>query len=241
MLRRDFIKVSGLGITALSLSSFYMIQSEFSKDDLMGKSNPIFYGDTYKLLKEANEAFLKMKAQASKDGIKIKVVSSYRNYTHQNRIWERKYKKFTAEGRTPIQAIKKIIEYSTIPGTSRHHWGTDLDIVDGNPKQPKGLLLEKNFHGEGPFCKFKEWMDIHANDFGFHLVYTNKKDRKGFKYEPWHYSYAPLSIPMLKAYRKLDIKNELQHANLLGSDKFTTDFIQQYITENVLDINPKLL
>lgn len=241
MLRRDFIKITGLGITALSLSSFYMIQSEFSKNDLMGKSNPVFYGDTYKLRKEANEAFLKMKAKASKDGIKIKVVSSYRNYAHQNRIWERKYKKFTTEGRSPIQAIKKIIEYSTIPGTSRHHWGTDLDIVDGNPKQPKGLLLEKNFHGEGPFCKFKEWMDINANDFGFHLVYTNMKDRKGFKYEPWHYSYAPLSIPMLKAYRKLDIKNELQHANLLGSDKFTTDFIQQYITENVLDINPKLL
>ncbi|SEL04305.1 D-alanyl-D-alanine carboxypeptidase [Aquimarina amphilecti] len=241
MLRRNFIKISGLGITALSLSSFHMIQSEFSKDDLMGKSDPVFYGDTYKLRKEAHEAFLKMKAKASESGIKIKTVSSYRNYAHQNRIWERKYKKFTKEGLSPIEAINKIIEYSTIPGTSRHHWGTDIDIVDGNPKQPKGLLLEKNFHEEGPFCKFKEWMDINANSFGFFLVYTNKKDRKGFKYEPWHYSYAPLSIPMLKSYKKLNLKNELQSANLLGSDQFTIDFIQKYISENVLDINPKLL
>ncbi|WP_299189159.1 M15 family metallopeptidase [uncultured Aquimarina sp.] len=241
MLRKDFIKISGLGLTALSLSSLNMIQLEFTKDDLMGKSNPVFYGDTYKLRKEAHEAFLKMKNKASESGIKIKTVSSYRNYAHQNRIWERKYKKFTKEGLSPINTIKKIIEYSTIPGTSRHHWGTDIDIVDGTPKQPKGLLLEENFHEEGPFCKFKEWMDIHANSFGFYLVYTNKKNRKGFKYEPWHYSYAPLSIPMLKSYKKLDIKNELQNANLLGSNYFTVEFIQQYITENVLDINPKLL
>jgi len=201
----------------------------------------MFYGDGYKLRKEAYEAFLKMKAEASKSGIKIKVVSSYRNYAHQNRIWERKYKKFTKEGLSSIQAIRKIIEYSTIPGTSRHHWGTDLDIVDGNAKQPKGLLLEKNFHNEGPFCKLKEWMDEHANNFGFYLVYTDKKDRKGFKYEPWHYTYAPLSIPMLKSYRKLDIKQELQQVNLVGSEDFTTNFIEQYITKNVLDINPKLL
>jgi len=239
--RRGFIKTSSLGITALSLFSFYRMQSDFSKDELMGKGNPIFYGDSYKLRKEAHEAFLKMKSEAAKEGIKIKVVSSYRNYAHQNRIWERKYKKFTNEGLSPIKTIKKIIEYSTIPGTSRHHWGTDLDIVDGNAKQPKGLLLEENFHGEGPFCKFKEWMDIHANTFGFYLVYTNKKDRKGFKYEPWHYSYAPLSISMLKEYRKLEISNLLEKANLIGIEHFTPSFIEQYIQENILDINPKLL
>ncbi|MEW7290990.1 M15 family metallopeptidase [Aquimarina sp. 2304DJ70-9] len=241
MLRRDFMEISALGVLGLSLSSFSISQSEFSKEDLMGKGNPLLYGEGFKLRKEAYDAFLRMKAEASKSGFKIKVVSSYRNYAHQNRIWERKYKKFTTEGLSPIDAIKKIIEYSTIPGTSRHHWGTDIDIVDGNAPQPKGLLLAENFEGNGPFCKFKEWMDVHANSFGFKLVYTDKKDRKGFKYEPWHYSYAPLSIPMLKAYQKLDITNELKEVNLLGSDFFTKDFIDLYIKENISDINPELL
>ncbi len=241
MLRRDFMEISALGVLGLSLSSFSTIQSEFSKEDLMGKGNPLLYGEGFKLKKEAYEAFLKMKAEASKSGFKIKVVSSYRNYAHQNRIWERKYKKFTAEGLSPIEAIKKIIEYSTIPGTSRHHWGTDIDIVDGNAPQPKGLLLSENFEGNGPFCKFKEWMDVHANSFGFYLVYTDKKDRRGFKYEPWHYSYAPLSIPMLKAYQKLSIIDELNKAKLLGSNFFTEDFIQKYNIENISDINPELL
>ncbi|TSE07448.1 MULTISPECIES: M15 family metallopeptidase [Aquimarina] len=241
MERRDFVSLSTLGMIGFSLSSFSMLQSEFSKDDLMGKSDPSLYGDGYKLQKKAYDAFLKMKAEALKSGFKIKVVSSYRNYAHQNRIWERKYKKFTQEGLSPINAIKKIVEYSTIPGTSRHHWGTDLDIVDGNPPQPKGLLLAKNFDSEGPFCKFKEWMDTHANSFGFYLVYTDKEDRKGFKYEPWHYSYAPISIPMLKAYQKVDIASELKKVKLLGSDFFTENFINQYIKENILDINPELL
>ncbi len=241
MIRRDFIKLNSLTILGLSLSSYTIFQMEISKDDLMGKSNPSLFGEGYQLRKEAYEAFVKMKLAAAKSGFKIKVVSSYRNYAHQNRIWERKYKKFTNEGLSPIQAIKKIIEYSTIPGTSRHHWGTDLDIVDGNAHQPKGLLLAENFEGEGPFCKFKEWMDKHANSFGFYLVYTDKIDRKGFKYEPWHYSYAPLSIPMLKEYHKLDIAVELKKIKLLGSEFFTETFINQYIKENISDINPQLL
>jgi len=84
-------------------------------------------------------------------------------------------------------------------------------------------------------------MDIHANSFGFYLVYTDRVDRKGFKYEPWHYTYAPQSIPMLKAYRKLDIASELKKAKLLGSEFITETFIEQYINENILDINPQLL
>ncbi len=241
MLRKDFIKINSLGLIGLSLLSFSALQSEFSKDDLMGKSDPILFGEGYKLRKEAHEAFLKMKTEALKSGFKIKVVSSYRNYAHQNRIWERKYKKFTSEGLSPTQAIQKIIEYSTIPGTSRHHWGTDIDIVDGNAPQPKGLLLEENFEGDGPFCRFKEWLDLHANSFGFYLVYTDKKERKGFKYEPWHYSYAPLSIPMLRAYRKLSIKAELQNVELLGAEFFSEKFIKNYLSQNILDINRVLL
>ncbi len=237
MLRKDFIKINSLGLIGLSILSFSALQSKFSKDDLMGKSNPTLFGDGYKLREKAHEAFLKMKAEALKSGFEIKVVSSYRNYAHQNRIWERKYKKFTSEGLSPIEAIEKIIEYSTIPGTSRHHWGTDIDIVDGNAPQPKGLLLEENFEGDGPFCRFKEWLDLHANSFGFYLVYIDDKDRKGFKYEPWHYSYGPLSIPMLRAYKELDIKTELENANLMASEFFSDKFIKKYVSQNIFDIN----
>jgi LAS superfamily LD-carboxypeptidase LdcB len=191
--------------------------------------------------KEAKVAFLKMKTAAEKEGFAIEVVSSYRSFDRQREIFERKYTQFTKQGLSPEQAINKIIEYSTIPGTSRHHWGTDIDIIDANAPRPKSVLQEKNFYGNGPFCKMKEWLNMHAEKFGFFEVYTNNKNRKGFEYEPWHFSYAPVSIPMLKAYKELDVKAIIQAEKIKGSDYFSNEFIAKYRRENILDINPKLL
>ncbi len=242
MNRRSFIKnTAGATILATTPSLWSFSAQPFSYEDLIGKGTPNLLGDSYKLRKEAHAAFLKLKAAALQDNIEIKVVSSYRNYAHQNRIWERKYKRFTEQGLSPTAAIKKIVEYSTIPGTSRHHWGTDLDIIDANGDQSGDVLVPEKFHGNGPFCKLKDWMDEHANGFGFYLVYTDLPNRMGFKYEPWHYSYAPLSIPMLKEYRKLDVKKMLQTEKLMGSEHFTEKFIHSYIKDNILDINPTLL
>lgn len=210
-------------------------------EELIGKGEPELFGEGYSLREAAHTAFQDMCKAASEAGITIEAVSSYRSYKHQNRIWERKYKKYTADGLKPLQAIKKIVEYSTIPGTSRHHWGTDIDIIMKVDRQPKNVLSAIHFHDEGPYVKLKEWLDQHSETFGFYKVYSNQKDRKGFKYEPWHFSYKPLSCEYLKDYKKLDITTMLQKENLLGSDHFTDEFIESYISGNILDINPELL
>lgn len=244
MRRRTFSKLSALGILGVSIPvlSNTIASQQISEDELLGKGTPLLTKtSTYRLRPEAAIAFEKMKVAASKEGIDFKVVSSYRDYEHQNRIWERKYVRFTKSGLSPIQSIEKIIEYSTIPGTSRHHWGTDIDIVDAKPRIKGDLLVPSKFHGIGPFCAFKEWMDEHANAFGFYLVYTDLPTRKGFNYEPWHYSYKPLSQIYLKAYQNIDIKLQLQTAKLLGSENFSETFIHRYLRDNVMDINPKLL
>jgi len=133
MERRIFIKSTTIATAGLlSLPAFAMSLNKFSREELIGKGNPKLFGEGFLLRKEAFDAYTKMCEAALKEGIKIKAVSSYRNYDHQNRIWTRKYKRFTKEGLSPIQAIRKIVEYSTIPGTSRHHWGTDIDIIDMN-------------------------------------------------------------------------------------------------------------
>ena len=170
------------------------------------------------------------------------MVSSFRDYYHQQRICERKYLNYTQEsGMSPLDAIEKIIEYSTIPGTSRHHWGTDIDIIDGFPKASGDVLVPEKFEASGPYEGFKLWLDENSTKYGFYLVYTDNPRRRGFKYEPWHYSYAPISIPMLTAYRKLNILKLLQEESFLGSQHFTAGFIKTYIQDNILDINPVLL
>lgn len=247
MKRNEFIKISGLAGLSLAVFphfSFNTLSEEFTRNQLIGKGNPDIIGDTYtsKMHKATKEGLNKMKAAAAKDNFKIEVVSSYRSFQRQKEIFERKYKQFTSQGLSPEKAIEKIIEYSTIPGTSRHHWGTDLDIIDANSPRPANVLMPENFHGNGPYCDFKVWLDENAEKFDFYEVYTNNGNRKGFKYEPWHFSYAPVSIPMLREYKeKIDVKKMLSEEKLMGNENFSEEFISRYIKENIMDINPELL
>lgn len=244
MQRRSFIQKSSMSGIALALLPSLLLntQDDFSILELMGKESIDVFGEDINLRKNAHNAFVAMQKAAQKDGFALKIVSSYRDFYRQEGIWERKYIKYTEnDGLSPIDAIDKIIEYSTIPGTSRHHWGTDIDITDGNKKIQGDLLVPEKFEGDGPFSGLKKWMDEHSESFGFHLVYTNNPKRRGFKYEPWHYSYAPISIPMLTAYRRKNIVALLQKEEFYGSEDFTSGFLKTYIRDNILDINPALL
>ena len=73
------------------------------------------------------------------------------------------------------------------------------------------------------------------------LVYTNVSDRKGFKYEPWHYSYKPLSKIYLRQYLQLNLEDIIKNESLIGQDHFSKSFIASYLNQNILDINPELL
>jgi len=242
--RRHFIKstlASGLAFSVVPQLAFQTNTSQISYEELIGKGNPDLYGEGYQLRKEAHDAFINLKNEALKSDIRIQIVSSYRGYDHQNRIWERKYNTNINKGLTPQESIKKIITYSTIPGTSRHHWATDIDIIDLNVTQPTSVLQPRHSDDKGCYRKLKLWMDDNANAFGFYLVYTNLPNRKGFKYEPWHYSYKPLSSQYLSRYKNLNIKNIIANENLLGNTYFSDEFISKYLNENILDINPELL
>ena len=185
MNRNKFINITGLatvGLSVLPHLAFSSMQEIFSKDQLIGKGNSDIVGSTYtsKMHREASIALEKMKLKAATENVQIEVISAYRSFQRQKEIFEGKYQKYISEGKTPVEAIDKIIEYSTIPGTSRHHWGTDIDIIDSNAKpRPKNVLQPNLFHGQGPFCKLKEWLDKNANSFGFYEVYTNNANRKG--------------------------------------------------------------
>lgn len=241
MNRKDFIQKSLIiGAGLFTLPSFTFGLGEDQKK-LLGLVKPTLTGNNYNLTPKASQAFLDMSNDALKEGIKIYSQSSYRSYYRQKGIWDRKYNRYTNNHETPEQAIKHIIDYSTIPGTSRHHWGTDLDIVDHAVPQPSSLLHDKNFRKGGAFENLHEWMNKNLNNYGFHIVYTNNEKRKGFKYEPWHISFKEESLPNLKNFLSIDLKKELQSRALVGSEYFSDEFISQYKTENLLDINHSLI
>lgn len=231
----------GLSILLTLWSGSLFADQNNNEQLLMGKGEPELFGEDIRLRKEAYDAFQEMRLEALEDGILLQGVSGYRSLERQRAIWNRKYELFTGtEKLSPIDAINKIITYSSLPGTSRHHWGTEIDLIDGNAPvaADENPLQPEKFHDPGPFADMKRWLDKHAHRFGFFLVYTRDPNRKGFFYEPWHYSYKPLSKPLLHHYLKSNIKNMVPAEKLLGHEFVTEDFLNKYWEENILDINP---
>ncbi len=226
---------------------FFLICNEFYSqatvdlDVIIGKSQSNLVGDSIRLEVNTYKAFKKMEAAAKRDGIYLKIVSAYRGFERQKLIWNNKYEKFTNDfSLEPEKAISEIIRFSTVPGTSRHHWGTDIDIIDGNFPDEENVLVSEKFEKDGLFYKVKNWLDNNSENFGFYLTYTNDKNRKGFEFEPWHYSYKPVSVKYYRALIKTDLKKIIKSLDINGSDYFDESFIDTYIAENIMDINPDL-
>ena len=207
---------------------------------LMGKKEALI-STNQGLLPQVEMAFLEMQKAARKDSIELKIVSSFRSYAAQKRIWNRKYLRFTNEGLSPEKAITKIIEYSTIPGTSRHHWGTEIDVIDAQPLVEGDVLLEEHFHDSGPYVKLGRWLTKNAATYGFELVYTKDRSRKGFLYEPWHYSYSALSVGFLSTYLKENLIDKIAiDSSLFGNTYLSKHFLNRYLEENIKGISSQL-
>ena len=143
-----------VALSGLPLLNFCS-NEKFAAEILIGKGNPNLVGKDHRLLPEVEKAYQNMERAARAAGIKVKVVSSYRSYEKQKAIWNRKFNAFKKEGLEGLQIINKIIEYSTIPGTSRHHWGTEIDVIDSNPLAEGDVLLTEKFHDGGPYEKLR--------------------------------------------------------------------------------------
>tara|TARA_B100000524_G_scaffold111513_1_gene54114 strand:- start:249 stop:932 length:684 start_codon:yes stop_codon:yes gene_type:complete len=225
----------------LLLANKLMQTQEINTEILIGIDDSRIVSDTIHLEKETYSAFIKMKDAAEKDGIIIKLVSGFRDFYRQQMIWNNKYKKFTNEfsldGPT---AIKEIIRFSTIPGTSRHHWGTEIDIIDKNFENEKDLLISKKYEEGGIFNSLKKWMDKNSKRFGFYIVYDDDSNRPGFEYEPWHYTYKPISDLYQREFLKLNLKSIISKTKVEGKEFINDEFIKKYIDENIMGISSYL-
>ena len=92
------------------------------------------------------------------------------------------------------QWLHRILRFSALPGTSRHHWGTDLDVFDPTllPEDQKLALTPSEYGDSGYFSALTQWLDqaiASGQSRGFERPYD--ADRGGVSIEPWHLSYLP--------------------------------------------------
>ena len=160
---------------------------------------------------------------AAMQGFDLRVASGYRGLVRQRAIWNAK-----ASGQRPVfdelerpvdistippaRRLQLLLCWSAIPGLSRHHWGTDLDIIDAAaiPADFELQLTVAETRDDGPFARFHAWLDeqLRAGDaLGFDRPYDGR--RCAVAAEPWHLSYRPLADAFQAQLVVADVKTAL--------------------------------
>ena len=178
-----------------------------TQDQLLGldESHLILVGrGPHRLTAATAAAFNDMQVAAAYEGFNLQAASSWRSFERQLAIWNGKWRgerPLLDADNQPLDALQlddmerlhAILRWSALPGTSRHHWGTDLDIYDPDclPAGTKLALEPWEYEAGGWFADLGEWLGDHMSDFGFFLPYAKPLDAaQGVAYEPWHISFA---------------------------------------------------
>jgi LAS superfamily LD-carboxypeptidase LdcB len=206
---------------------------EFTLDQLTGRASDHLTelsDPRCTLHKEVVAPFLAMRAAAAADGIDLVAFSSFRDFDRQLGIWNGKFRgerpMQDRDGRTlhpgsltPAERVAAILWWSALPGASRHHWGTDFDVMDLATLPPgyRIQLVPAEYRAGGPFAKLTTWLDAHMHAFGFFRPYDT--DRGGVSPEPWHLSYAPLALRAQQALSVERLREVLASVDIEGKDE----------------------
>ncbi len=196
----------------------------------------------------AGAAFLKMCAAAADAGLILAPVSAHRSFAGQCAIWNAKWRGerplYDRAGNTLVAAqiepalrVETILLWSALPGASRHHWGSEFDVIDraALPPDYRLRLMPDEYAAGGVLAPLDAWLAAHAGDFGFFRPYDS--DRGGAQPEPWHLSYAPVSVAALRELEPAAIRDALETGEVEGREEILRQ-LQSLYPRFVLAVAP---
>lgn len=193
-------------------------------------------GRTHYLRKETARALKRVIRDFKKahPRIRLYVTSSTRTYWQQKAIWEAKWngRRKVGGGRLPKthpnfrQRALKILEFSSMPGTSRHHWGTEVDFN----------TLNNRYYSRGKGKIIYRWLKKNMKRYDFCQPYTAGRKR-GYEEEKWHWTYLPLAKTMTNDWLKTYGKSS-RYAKLSRFDGSSIKNIEKLARIYVESINP---
>lgn len=192
---------------------------------------------------EVVEPFLAMRSAAAGAGIDLVPFSSFRDFDRQLAIWngkasgERELRDadgtlLDARGLDEDACVAAILHWSALPGASRHHWGTDFDVMDAAAVPPgyRMQVIPEEYTPTGVFGKLSAWLDINAAGFGFYRPYTSW--RGGVQPEPWHLSHAAVAQAALEQFTEAGLRAALDAAPLAARgavERRLPDILARYV------------
>lgn len=113
---------------------------------------------------------------------RVCVLSGYRSLELQTKNYNKKVNSYLKKGYSQEEAERLAAQVVAVPGTSEHHSGLAVDIID-----TRLWALEE----EQADLPAQQWLMEHSWEYGFILRYpADKTDVTGIIYEPWHYRYV---------------------------------------------------
>jgi LAS superfamily LD-carboxypeptidase LdcB len=189
-------------------------EGSFTPEELTGRSSGHIVElaePPCRLHRNVVQPFLQLRSAAAAAGIDLVPLSSFRDFDRQLAIWNGKHRgertllaadgsALDARAMDDEARVEAILHWSALPGTSRHHWGTDMDVVDANAIPPgyRPRLQSDEYGAGGVFARLDAWLATHAAEHGFYRPYATA--RGGVQPEPWHLSYAPLAALALEKF-----------------------------------------
>lgn len=183
--------------------------------------------------------FLKLQQNAKKEGFDLQVASAFRDYDQQLKIWNAKAsgerqllddheRPLEYSQLSPTQIVFAILRWSALPGCSRHHWGSDIDVYDGNTQTAAEVkLVPSECINNGPAARLHQWLDMQLSQntaCGFFRPYVT--DQGGVSPERWHLSFFPISRRVIDVYTFSIFKK-----NILESDVMFKEIILENADE----------
>ena len=197
---------------------------------------------------QAVTSFLAMRDAAMAAGIDLVAASSFRDFERQLLLWNRKWR-----GERPLLdrggqlidpaalddagRVEAILCWSAIPGGSRHHWGTDVDVIDAAALPPgyQVQLVPDEYAATGIFARLTSWLDENMGRFGFHRPYATAGCGAGV--EPWHLSYSPVSSEALEAFTLPVLRRAIEGSDMLGKAQ-VLERLPEIYTRFILAVDP---
>lgn len=192
----------------------------------------------FKIHTEIKNDLYRWSELCQQQGIDFAVASAFRSFDRQLVLWNEKVEGKravkNADGQivhpqdlTEPEILDVILLWSHIPGCSRHHWGTDLDVFDAawyKLHQEKLELENCHYLDLGPSAKLHSYNEEILTNKKIMSFYRPYNDNKSFMQELWHYSHQKIAASFEEAYtlkvfvRNLEAANELLLRDLILSN-----------------------